>query len=170
MVKGKAKSGAKVKEIKMKFCPNCLEYCEIKATRCPACDTPFSSGRSEVLGMKNLTTRSFEGNIDGSTEHKVIKVEVLKHVAKSGNDCVRLDYSLSGLFPRHVSEFFLPSTAWGFAKLKSRLSVLGIGVFTEKTIGTVLVCSDKNLVIKLVKNHKGYHEVQSLESRNINPK
>ena len=170
IVKEKPKSGVKGKEIKMKFCPKCLEYCEVKASTCPCCDYSFLSDRSAPgVNMKNLATQSFRGNIDGSTEHKVLKLQVVKHKAKSGNDCVRLDYTLSGLFPRMVSEFFVETNAWAFERLRGRLFLFGIGRFTEATIGTTVICTDKNIVIKLIKNQKGYHEVSAIESRNNNP-
>jgi hypothetical protein len=167
-VREKNSSKGAAREILMKFCPSCLEYCEIHVKQCPACDHSFVTATREA-SLKNLEKRSFRGEIDGSTEHRVLGVKILEHKAKSGRNCVRLDYTLSGLFPRHVSEYFVKDMAFSFARLRSRLSVFGINHFSDKTIGTTLLCSDKHIVIKIFKNEKGYHEVKSLESRDNNP-
>lgn len=167
-VREKNSSKGATREILMKFCPSCLEYCEIHVKQCHACKHLFVTATREA-SLKNLEKRSFRGEIDGSTEHRVLGVKILEHKSKSGRNCVRLDYTLSGLFPRHVSEYFVKDMAFSFARLRSRLSVFGINHFSDKTIGTTLLCGNKHIVIKIFKNKKGYHEVKSLESRDNNP-
>ena len=160
-----ARKGAAV-EIAMKFCPTCLEYCELRASNCPACEHSFASARREV-SLKNLTTTSYAGSITGEEEYKIDAINFSRHTAKSGNDCLKITYILANLFPRTIDEYLIPTMAFSFAIIKKRLDVLGIGTFNDATYSTSLHCKHRDLVI-LIKKEKGYWKVVDVRNGNSN--
>lgn len=93
-------SGAKKKtsEIKMKFCPACLNYLDSKEKKCE-CGHEFKTDKRDVL--KNLTTTA---NGEKLIKFKAVFYKQYKFKTKKGNIVNRIDYSTSCYLK--ISEFF----------------------------------------------------------------
>lgn len=130
------KYGAKKSELaedaKMKFCPECLTYLYKTQDICETCGYEFKKEQREY--GKNLTERSYDGS--AFTEESIYKVHNIDfsiHKAKSGNDCIRIDYfSEASKFP--ISEFFVVSSNFAMDRFKKRLAEMGMTGEDEKKL------------------------------------
>ncbi len=145
----------KVEKSDMKFCPQCLEYCDIKDEACPICGYNFK--KPKELDLKNLTDSACEASILTDNKPKiydVIKIEIVKHKSKAGNDCAKIVYTTTNLSNRCFWEFFSIENAYAFGLFKKRLSAIGIETFSDKTFASQLFVQDKNIVIHVIKDGK----------------
>lgn len=85
-------------EIKMKFCPKCLEYLDQKEKKCQ-CGHEFISDNRDIL--KNLTEKSFQND---TVTFKAKFYKQYKYKSKSGKIMDRIDYHTTCFMI--ISEFF----------------------------------------------------------------
>jgi len=106
----------------MKFCPRCYSYCASAVKECKDCGYIFPV-------IENLTKKAFEGDLLQGNKPRVLnahRIVLRKHVAKSGNKCLCIDYGMVGL-----SEYFIFDNDWSRRRMESRLSSLGVRSFSD---------------------------------------
>lgn len=104
----------------MKFCPKCFSYCSTAVKECRDCGYIFPV-------VENLTKKAFDGKLlagEGPRTINAHRVVLRKHVAKSGSNCICVDYGMVGL-----SEYFIFDNTWSKRLMESRLTALGVKVY-----------------------------------------
>jgi hypothetical protein len=119
-------------DIKMKFCKECLEYCELQAKRCPSCDAIFRSGELTRESLKNLTVKSAHGSLLGNMDYNLRAIIVDRYVSKKGNECVRVRYHNEDYLTDSVAEYFLVGKFWARNNFYKRMKQLGINLEYEE--------------------------------------
>lgn len=126
--------------IPMKFCKLCLSYIDIKAKTCPDCGYEFPP---QIRRDNTEHTAAESGMLlQEPVTHNVVRVEVVDYKSKAGNDNFKVMYHVG---VTHFAEYFAKDSAWGMAKLRKRLSGLGLSNIQELTtcgITTVGVIKD----------------------------
>lgn len=121
--KSKEKRG--LVEVKMKFCPSCLDYTALSTRVCAGCSHEFTVSRSDEL-LKNLTSKAYAGSEDGSQDFNLVSMAVKDgHISKNKRECYVVTYHVENLFPRQIQEYIPKGEAWAMAKLNKRLAVMG---------------------------------------------
>lgn len=113
-------------EVNIKLCQECYAINKKTAQECSDCNKPFP--KLEINRLKNTTKNAYSGSLLSEGKAKpwqeiVTEVVICTHKAKSGNNCIRIDYQTENKYPR--SEFFT-SLPFSFKLLKERLMELGI--------------------------------------------
>jgi hypothetical protein len=99
---GKKSKG--VTEIKMKFCPQCYEYCQLSAQTCPECEYQFSSSKKEV-NLKNLTSTTNLEKVE-ETWGVVTRIKDGHTKTKNGYDARVVTVYLQLFHPSKVVKYF----------------------------------------------------------------
>jgi DNA repair protein RadD len=160
-------------EILVWICDECLTYNDLELDVCSCCNKEKKKQQKEP--DKNTTITSSESDllssIWGSTDLWSIEVETVtleKHVSKSGNPCIRInyvektkDFILGSSFSSGViSEYFSLNSEYAKMLLRKRASTLGIlgaSNIDKKTRATNI---PRRVFYKL---EKGYKKVVTLD-------
>lgn len=124
---GEKRSGKKLDKLMMKFCKGCLEYLAIQTKTCPVCGYEFISPVKDVT--KNTSYKPNEnGDILTKTYFKnfdIQNIRLRKHIAKSGNDCLAVDYIPINLLDKNITEYFVWTSDFSYRKAAKRLMEIG---------------------------------------------
>jgi DNA repair protein RadD len=102
----KKKSAIESLDHGMRFCPECLEYCEKSDDNCPVCHYLFEKQKRDY--SKNLTNTPYsDGLLFKKKTTFIIKEVVSKaYMTKKGTIAEKLEYHTNGVFKDVITEFF----------------------------------------------------------------
>ena len=165
VVKNK-RQAAKEKPL-MKFCPNCLEYVDIKATACNICEYIFQ--KKETDPIKNITMRPDNSSSLFSEaakikprelNAKVKNVFLSKFKSKAGNDCLKITFITDSIFEIQLAKIY----AWNSFFKKEAIAILTqLGVNILDNLDDQVQQHIKNIPTRIVYLDDKYSTVVRIE-------
>lgn len=98
----------------LKVCPNCLSYVEYTAAECPDCQHELKVERDPT---KSLTSKAGDIDIMSREPERLpcYGVKAVKHQARSGNQCIKLQFDVGKMWPINIYGSSHPFS-WGKAR------------------------------------------------------
>ena len=117
---GQSRRGGKT-DVQHKVCPNCQEYIDKFEAACPVCQYQFVSERKDPKLTREAEENSDIISTPKPRELEVRGIEIAYHLAKSGNECLKIVYKSANFLQRDIQEFFVWNNNFAHKRMIGRL-------------------------------------------------